>query len=144
MILFNGGLVISPHVFDDLGSARGTPSCGQRHVVRGKTGKLGPTEECNTSSSSVNKVILGRSWTASAACKNRSIFVGLPQLHFHLSFFPLQMIFYIGWVFWLYMECFFNILGNTSLVIVTYSFIKPLWQIYLDGPRWCTVSACWI
>ena len=41
---------------------------------------------------------------------------------------------HIGGVFWLYMECLFNILGNTSSAIVTYSFIKPPWQIYLDGP----------
>lgn len=61
MILVNGGLVILPHVPDDLGSVQSGHE-GRQYMVRGKTGKLGTTEECNTSSHSVNKVFLGRRW----------------------------------------------------------------------------------
>lgn len=73
MILVNGGLVILPHVCDDLGSAQSghagellAESSNTR--CKGITGKPGPTEECNISSHSVNKRLLARSHTA-VACK---------------------------------------------------------------------------
>lgn len=53
MVLVNGGLIILPHVCDDLWSVR--VDIGEllfedsKHSVK-KTGKLGPREECNTSS----------------------------------------------------------------------------------------------
>lgn len=71
MILVNGGLVILPHVPDDLGSVQSGHE-GRQYMVRGKTGKLGTTEECNTSSHSVNKVFLGRRWPDLFCIKNKS------------------------------------------------------------------------
>lgn len=61
MILVNGGLVILPHASNDLGSVQ-SGHVGRQYMVQGKTEILGTTEECNSSSHSVNKLILGKRW----------------------------------------------------------------------------------